>query len=61
MTTKTKAIKEYGRRAFLNVAGCPYDHPECDGVSGLYFGRLSCFRCYCDASIDAQETYAAVA
>lgn len=58
MTTKTKAIKEYGRRAFLNVSGCPYEHPECHGVSGLYFGLLSCFQCWMDAPLSAHETMA---
>lgn len=25
---------------------CPFGHPECAGISGLFFGELSCFQCY---------------
>lgn len=60
MTTTTQAIHRYGERQFLNVGACPYGRPECEGVSGLFMGELSCWDCWRDASPNAQETCAEV-
>lgn len=36
---------------------CPYDNPECNGQSGLYYGQLCCYNCYRDANESSIQMY----
>lgn len=43
----------------VKVGACPFDHDECGGISGLFFGELSCWACYTLAPLNAREVHQA--